>query len=473
MHRPAISSALVAVGSVLAATATLLLPALWNKAPFYYWDSVDYIYLPFSWDLPVYRTVGYGVFAGIGRLAGTIWAVILVQTVLTVYVIRETLAVFAPLHPDRLLVPLALVLTALTGLPWAAGQLMPDALTGLIVLGLATLAFGGNRPWWTRWPLAAATLVAVSVHSSHILLGIGLVSVLAVLMLAGRLMRSELRLRMALPAMTIVAAMTLVIALHWVTQGRPQLVQSPSVLLLARLVQDKIAKRFLDDHCKGEGPYMLCRYRDRLPTTANAFLWERDSIVEQLGGWTRLEQEAELIFERSLFVYPGAHLLAALQLTGEQLVRLRTGDGISNELAWLITDTLKQYYPRDFEAFTASRQAVGIDFEPLNTFQVPLALGITLVMLLAMPLAWRRRDLRMAGLTTTVALSLIGNALICGVLSNPSDRYQNRLIWLSFVVVSIAACPVALAVAQSRTRRRRTSRMAAFGEYSGSGDGVD
>jgi hypothetical protein len=27
-------------------------------------------------------------------------------------------------------------------------------------------------------------------------------------------------------------------------------------------------------------------------------------------------------------------------------------------------------------------------------------------------------------------LALIGNAVICGALSNPHDRYQSRLMWL-------------------------------------------
>jgi len=449
---------------VLAASAIPLVPALWNGSPFYYWDSVDYVYLPFTWDLPVYRTVSYGVFAAIGKLAGTIWAVIVVQTLLVVYVLRESLAVFSPIHPHRLLLPLALVLAAGTGLSWAAGQLMPDALTGAMVLGLTAIAFGHELPGWRRWLLVAATVIATAVHTSHIALGIGVVGVLAVMTLVGRRARPGLRLRAGLPAATVAAAMVLVVGAHWATVGRPQLVQSSSVLMLARLVQDGTAKRFLDEHCRGDAPYMLCRYRDRLPPTANAFLWERDSIAKQLGGWTRLEPEAEHIVERTLAEYPGAHLLSALRLTGEQLVRFRTGDGIANELAWLIENTLKQYYPRDRVAFDTSRQAAGIDFTLINTVHVPLAAGMSLLLLVSIVMAWRQRDLRTAGFTATVALSLLGNAIICGALSNPADRYQNRLIWLSFVGVAVAMCPVALTAAQGRARRRRSERLAAFGE---------
>jgi hypothetical protein len=37
-----------------------------------------------------------------------------------------------------------------------------------------------------------------------------------------------------------------------------------------------------------------------------------------------------------------------------------------------------------------------------------------------------------------VLLALLGNAFICGVLSNPHDRYQSRLVWLASLVVGMA-----------------------------------
>jgi hypothetical protein len=45
-------------------------------------------------------------------------------------------------------------------------------------------------------------------------------------------------------------------------------------------------------------------------------------------------------------------------------------------------------------------------------------------------------------------LALIGNAFVCGVISNPHDRYGARMAWI--------ACFVALiALAQAVTRFRR------------------
>lgn len=453
----------IAFAALALSAGMLMSPALWNGSPLYYWDSVDYVYLPFTWDLQVYRTVSYGVFAGIGRIVGSLWGVVVVQALVAAYVLRETLVVFWPGRPDRALLPLTAILTVCTGLPWAVSQLMPDAFTGLMVLGLAALLVDTGRLGGRRWLLFALTAIATGVHTSHIAIGAGLVVSFAVLAPCARRLWPALRLRVALPALTVAAAIAMVIGAHWLTVGRPQLTQPTAVLMLARLVQDGIAKQFLDEHCSGDRPYMLCRFKDRLPATANAFLWERNSIVQQLGGWQALKPEAAEIIARTLREHPWKHIEVAARLTFDQATRLRTGEGLVPDLAWLIRDSLKKYYPADHAAFEASRQLRGIDFAAINALQVPLQAGMVFLLFAFTVRAWRRDDARSVCLATATALSLFGNALVCGALSNPADRYQSRLVWLAVVGVAVAACPAG-AAAHSRFGRRRMVRASAIGE---------
>lgn len=453
----------VAAVTLILSAGLLMAPALWNGSPLYYWDSVDYVYLPFTWDLQVYRTVSYGVFAGIGRIVGSLWGVVVVQALIAAYVLRETLVVFWPGRPDRALLPLTAIVTVCTGLPWAVSQLMPDAFTGLMVLGLATLLVDPGRLGRRRWLLLALTAIATAVHTSHIAIGAGLVVAFLILAPFVRRLWPELRLRVALPALTVAASVVMVIGAHWVTVGRPQLTQPTAVLMLARLVQDGIAKQYLDQHCIGDRPYMLCRFKDRLPATANAFLWERDSIVQQLGGWQKMKPEAEEILARTLREYPWTHVGVAMRLTFEQITRLHTGEGLVPDLAWLIRDPLRKYYPDDYAAFVTSRQLSGIDFVTVNALHLPLQAAMVFLLLAFGVRAWRRDDGRAVCLATATALSLFGNALVCGALSNPADRYQSRLVWLAFVGVAVAACPAG-AAAGSRARRQRTVRATAIGE---------
>ena len=42
-------------------------------------------------------------------------------------------------------------------------------------------------------------------------------------------------------------------------------------------------------------------------------------------------------------------------------------------------------------------------------------------------------------LAATVSFALLGNALICGVISGPHDRYGARMAWIATLTVLLAA----------------------------------
>ena len=41
-------------------------------------------------------------------------------------------------------------------------------------------------------------------------------------------------------------------------------------------------------------------------------------------------------------------------------------------------------------------------------------------------------------LTAFILIALVGNAFICGALSNPHERYQSRVVWLAVLCVILA-----------------------------------
>ena len=92
-------------------------------------------------------------------------------------------------------------------------------------------------------------------------------------------------------------------------------------------------------------------------------------------------------------------------------------------------------------AFRYARQQrrPAINFKPLNDFQIPINQAAEMVTLGLLALAWRRRDRTTTGLALVVALGIMGNAFVCGSLSNPHDRYQNRVVWLALFTATIGA----------------------------------
>ena len=88
----------------------------------------------------------------------------------------------------------------------------------------------------------------------------------------------------------------------------------------------------------------------------------------------------------------------------------------------------------------AHQQRYDLNFTAVNRLHVPVALlSMTLVAALFGYGLWRRRGNDLTLLAGTVCLSLLGNAVICGIISGPHDRYGARLVWIATFTVLIAA----------------------------------
>jgi hypothetical protein len=63
---------------------------------------------------------------------------------------------------------------------------------------------------------------------------------------------------------------------------------------------------------------------------------------------------------------------------------------------------------------------------------------LAMLALLAHALSRRRLD-DLTLLAATVTFALLGNAVICGVISGPHDRYGARMVWIATFTALIAA----------------------------------
>ena len=424
--------------SVIAAAGLLALPALWNGYPLVYYDSVDYVLMPFTWDMPIYRTGAYGVFAILARLSGSLWGLVVAQSAMVAYVLYESLRVFAPAAPRRVLIVLTMAVCLVTGLPWFTSQIMPDAFTGAVVLATITLAFADDLlDGWRRGTLAAILAVGIAVHTSHFALAGGLI----VCLFAARLLAKHgwpvLWPRLRTIVIAFVAALAIALGANWLMTGRAFLAQPSAVLTLGLLVQDGLAKRYLDEVCKKPGPDKpaLCMARNRLPLNANDFLWHDDDFWK-LGGWTGMQGEADRIVKGCLARYPFTYAVTSLELMLQQLVMVDTGDGLA-PMQSFTGHAIQKYYPQEMRAFIAARQQRRIDFALVNDLQVPLLLLSGAALIPILWLAWVRRDRVTVTLAGLVLLALLGNAFVCGALSNPNDRYQSRIAWVAVLALAL------------------------------------
>jgi hypothetical protein len=206
------------------------------------------------------------------------------------------------------------------------------------------------------------------------------------------------------------------------------------------MLQDGVVARYLAEHCP-DRRLRLCAHRAELPADADVFFWSGEgSVFNRLGRFTGLGDEMATIVVESLREYPAWQAGLAARATVRQLLQIGTGEGVVNSV-WHTYAIIEQFEPSVVPGMRAARQQHGeFGFTAINRIHVPLALGSMLLLPAVLGWALRRPALADLGaLAATVTLALLANALVCGVLANPHDRYGARLVWLAPLVALLAA----------------------------------
>jgi hypothetical protein len=139
----------------------------------------------------------------------------------------------------------------------------------------------------------------------------------------------------------------------------------------------------------------------------------------------------------SLREYPALQMQAAASAFSRQLVNVRSGEGVNNDV-WHTYAIIKRHTPWAVPQMQAARQQAGPPgFTAVNALHYPLALLslIVLPLLLTMRGETWSKIRELAGM---MVIAVLANAAFCGILSNPHDRYGARIIWLISFTVAIA-----------------------------------
>ena len=412
----------------------LLAPALWNGYPLLQWDTGGYLARWYEGYLVPSRSTVFGLYLHFGEDSG-FWINLGIQALASLWILQLTLRVFGLLRPMRLLgLSLALILT--TALPWLASMLLTDIFAGLSVLSLFILVLHGEKiSAIEKFSLFAFTAFAAATHSATLAVLLGLICV-------GWIAKPFLPARIAVSGLmqgtlTILAGALMLLAANFALSGKLAWTPGGTGVAFGRMLQDGIAARYLRDHCPQQ-PLKLCPYRDQLPATADAFLWG-NSMFNTLGRFKGMDDEMGFIVTHSLADYPLWQAEAAVVATAEQLVHVATGEGSNG---WLphTYGIIERYIPAQFKPMRAAHQQHwDINFAAVNWLHIPVALVSMLAVfgLLASSI-WRRRLDDLSLLAATVSLALLGNAVVCGVISGPHDRYGARLVWVATFTVLLA-----------------------------------
>lgn len=421
--------------ATIAIPLLLLAPAFWNGYPLLQWDTGGYLARWYEGYLVPSRSTVFGIYLHVGQ-DSSFWLNLGIQALATLWILQLTLRVLDLARPARL-VAISLALIATTALPWIASMLLTDIFAGLSVLALFILVMCGEKlSTLEKWTLFVFTAFSAATHSATLGVLLGLCCVGWVVRpwpgrpipLAG----------LAQGSLTIVAGAAMLLAANFALSGQFAWTPGGYGVAFGRMLQDGIVAQYLRDHCARQN-LKLCPYRDELPPTGDDFLWGH-SMFDKLGRFQGLNDEMGTIVVRSLAEYPAWQAEAALAATADQLMHVATGEGSTG---WLphTYGIIERYIPAQVAKMHAARQQRWhLDFTAINRVHVPVALAsmLMVVMLLGRGL-WRRQLDDITLLAGTVTLALLGNAVICGVISGPHDRYGARIVWIATFVVLLAA----------------------------------
>jgi hypothetical protein len=415
-------------------TVLFLAIALWNGFPLVFYDTGGYLAEGLQGAFLAERSPVYSLLLYLTGGAFSLWPVVILQSAMTAWLIAETTRAEVGGLSLAGLLAIGVALMLATGIGWYTGQVEPDCMTALVVLGAYLLLFRGSFLGPVRGvAVASITGLAVACHPSHLGLMAGLLLVAILLRLTHRHLQVKI-----LPALSaFLLALALIFASNYALTRQLFLTRSGSVFVFARLMQDGIVKRLLDETCPQSG-YQLCAFKSHLKTRADAWLWAPDSLFRARGGFHGDHTEEGRIIADSIRRYPWLQLEAAARDSVRQFFTFKTGDGIESQ-EWILKPDFQKMMPGQLPEYLAAQQQRGkFRFATFNMVHVTVGIVSLLGLLLLLQRALIRRRWNEAALPGLVLTALIGNAIICGTFSNPHDRYQSRLIWLPSLVLLLA-----------------------------------
>jgi hypothetical protein len=432
----------------------ILAPAIWNGFPLLQYDTGGYLARPFEGYLVPSRPAAYGLLLA-ASAPFQFWPALIGQSAATLWIVALMLRVYGLGGRPLLFTIVIAGLSTLTTVAFLASILLTDIFAGLGVFALHVLVFRADT-LSMREKIALVVFVAfgAATHSATIGVFGALVGAGFVLSPFSRGLIPAAGLRRALAGVLLGVVFTL--GANFAVSGKPAWTPGGYGIAFGRLLQDGIVTRYLDEHCPNVA-LKLCPYRHELPDTADAFLWG-DSVFNDLGRFAGLDEEMRTIVLGSLRDHPWLNIKAAFVAACRQLVSVASGEGVLNSI-WHTYGIMERYTPGVVPAMKSARQQRGeLSFESVNAWHVPVALAAIAVIAVTAGLALlRRRASDLDLLAMTVALALLANAAVCGILSNPHNRYGARLAWIAAFTVGLmiareAHAPASRARAAVRAR---------------------
>src|SRR6266568_3202267 len=427
-------------GAVLAGALALIWPALYNRFPLLYPDSMSYLE-----DGPLVAravflhkfSVDYGgrsfiYCLGILALHWNVsaWPVVGLNAFMTSYFIWLVMRSILPRPPLKGYLVLVILLSLVTSLAWFVSLIMPDILGPVAYLCIYLLVFARETLSWVEHStVMVIAWWAIASHVTHLMLATGM-CVLFALVWVLRRQSMHSRLRAVGEVVVIVSLAVLApLALHDYLYGRPSLNGKRLPFLMARVIADGPGDWYLEHHC-GQVKLTICDYVDELPMDTDDFLWAADGIWQRASEQTkaRLREEEIPFVLATVRAYPREQLSKSASNFWHQLMTFDLS--LFHPDDWVLQE-FDRVLPAERSSYIQSRQARdALPYKVFTSIQDCTVIVAVVLIGVFTPRMWSRRSPRLAGLGLVIVSTVVANAFVTGILSMVENRFQSRVIWL-------------------------------------------
>lgn len=424
--------------AVLIAAFAMAWPALYNRYPLLYPDSISYLgdgslvaralFLHDFSDYYGFRSLIYSI--GILPLHWnmTPWPIVAFNSLITSYMLWLLARSLLPRRTVANFFCLVIPLSLFTGLGWLVGWIMPDIFGPVLYLSIYLLVFANDMlAPAERFVVVLIAWWAMASHATHLIL----TGNICIVLIAGLLIQhhaTRLSLKIASVVTIVLAVAFAQVALHRYLYGEASLYGNHPPFLLARVIADGPGRSYLQQRC-GQKQLPICAYVGELPDNVDDFLWGSS-------GWSdaspekqkQLRNDEMTVVLGTLRAYPREELFLFVDHFWRQLLSYGLYSYDPNR--WILQN-IDAVLPGNAGQYLRSRQAQETLREEFFTSLQNWTLVASLVVIgFWIPFARRLWSRRLIGLTAIITTAVIGNAAVTGNLSNVEDRFQARVIWL-------------------------------------------
>ncbi|MBN2681882.1 MAG: hypothetical protein JXR58_05205 [Bacteroidales bacterium] len=423
-------------------TFLLLIPAFYNGYPLVFADTGQYVLSSVDLIPPSTSPMGYIFFVRIFAWNESLWIVIFAQAAIVNFLIYKTVKILI-LH-NRHLYHFAIVafLSIFTGASWYSSQIMPDIFAPILVLSIFVF-LNYHKSLWMNIGLILILIITCISHFTYLYTCFLTSFVFFVFLFYNRK-------KIPMPKIIInklIGIFLIVVSSYYFTPTYNYLhgndfnsSKIKHVLLMAKLVENGVAKEFLDNNCH-ENRYCLCDYKDNLPTNPPAFVWRAESPFFKTGGWSNSKLEYEEIISivfsdpgyLSMFIYKGfisTIKLLTINELGSSFSEYRENSTIYN--------VIQKEMPHELNEFKNARQYnKKLSFTFINLFLNLFLVLSVIIIYFSFRKGFFKGNLELQSLIIVVISAVIFNAAISGSFSAIAPRYQSRISWLVILVALI------------------------------------